>query len=237
MSVLNKVEGGYLQLLRVLVLAMATLVLVCAAIFGARALMNYNAKPKAVSEDIAISAASFHLGSEPEEKEAEGDGKSDVHAAEHAKLADSLLAVIKKHGKALAGPTFEVDKTEVHNFVEAALGEEDLGEKFVATQTAYIDQVFARADVVKHVKNSETFYETLNKAFGDYRKAYLAEKERISGEKAVAEGEASSKQVEAAQSIYLIGALFSAFILLVLLIVLIRIERSIRSISVGKPAV
>ena len=203
MSVLNKVESGYLQLMRILVLALATIVLVGVVVLGVSAVSDYNAKPATVSEAIDIKASSFKL----DDDAAEGTG--DDAAKQHpgaAKLEAALADVINKHGKTL-------------------------GEPFLTSQTAYLDQVLGRADVAKQAKTSEAFYAIVNKVFVDYHMAYITEKDRISTAKDAAKLEASDKRSNVYISVYMIAALFSAFIMLVLLIVQIRIERSIRVMS------
>ena len=85
--------------------------------------------------------------------------------------------------------------------------------------------------MAKQAKTSEAFYAIVNKVFVDYHMAYAAEKERISNAKDEAKLDASGKRSGVYISVYMIAALFSAFIMLVLLIVQIRIERSIRVMS------
>jgi hypothetical protein len=228
MSVLNKVESGYLQLMRILVLALATIVLVGVVVLGVSAVSDYNAKPATVSEAIDIKASSFKL----DDDAAEGTG--DDAAKQHpgaAKLEAALADVINKHGKTLLGASFQFDKAEVHELVVGALEDPDQGEPFLTSQTAYLDQVLGRADVAKQAKTSEAFYAIVNKVFVDYHMAYITEKDRISTAKDAAKLEASDKRSNVYISVYMIAALFSAFIMLVLLIVQIRIERSIRVMS------
>jgi len=228
MSVLNKVESGYLQLMRILVLTLATVVLVGVVLLVVNAVSDYYAKPAPVSETIDIKAAAFKLDDEAAEG-ADGDAAKQHPGA--AKLETALADVISKHGKALLGASFQFDKAEVHELVTGALEDPDQGEPFLTSQTAYLDQVLGRADVAKQAKTSEAFYAIVNKVFVDYHMAYAAEKERISNEKAEAKLDASGKRSGVYISLYMIAALFSAFIMLVMLIVQIRIERSIRVMS------
>lgn len=227
MSVLNKVESGYLQLVRILVLALATAVLIGVALLAVNAVGDYNAKPKAVSETIDIKASAFKLD---DDAATAGDDAAKPHPGA-AKAETALGDVINKHGKALLGASFQFDKSELHELVTTALEDNDLGEPFLTSETAYLDQVLGRADVAKQAKTSDAFYAVVNKVFSDYHMAYAAEKERISSEKDAAKMDVSDKRSGVYISLYVIAALFSAFIMLVMLIVQIRIERSIRVMS------
>lgn len=227
MSVLNKVESGYLQLMRILVLGLATVVLIGVALLGFSAVSDYNAKPKAVSEAIDIKASAFKLD---DGEQASGDDAAKPHPGA-AKLETALADVINKHGKALLGASFQFDKSELHELVTSALDDSDQGEPFLTSETAYLDQVLSRPDIAKQAKTNDAFYAVVNKVFSDYHMAYAAEKERISSEKDAAKMDASDKRSGVYISLYMIAALFSAFIMLVMLIVQIRIERSIRVMS------
>jgi hypothetical protein len=231
-SMLHKIEGGYLQLLRVLVLILATVALIGAVVLGGNAFSDYSAKPKAVSEAISIDPNSFRIKKEPETSSTEAADTAAPTSTDDSKLSDDLVAVINKHGKQLVGPSFVVQAEAVHTFVDAALAVPELGKDFISAQTKYLDQVFARPDVGNHVKGSQdTFFETMNDSFSEFRKSYLAEKQRIAAEKETAQQEVDLKKAGAFQALALFGGLLGAFVLLVLLIVLIRIERSIRAIS------
>ena len=89
MSVLNKVESGYLQLMRILVLALATIVLVGVVVLGVSAVSDYNAKPATVSEAIDIKASSFKLDDDAAEGTGDDAAKqhSPVKFAEQSKNA------------------------------------------------------------------------------------------------------------------------------------------------------
>jgi len=227
MSVLNKVEGGYLQLMRILVLALATMVLVGVVLLVVSAVGDYNAKPKAVSEAINIKASAFKLD---DEHPTAGDeaAKPSAGAAKHEA---ALAAVINKHGKALVGASFQFDQAEVRELVTNALEDPEQGDAFLTAETAYLDQVLSRADVAKQAGTVESFYTVVNKVFSDYQQAYAEEQARISSEKDAAKMDAEGKRSGVYISLYMIAALFSAFIMLVMLIVQIRIERSIRVMS------
>ncbi len=226
MSVLNKVEGGYLQLMRILVLGLATAVLVGVVLLVLSAVGDYNAKPKAVSEAIDIKASAFKMDDEP----VAGDEAAKPSAAV-AKHEAALAAVINKHGKALLGASFQFDQAEVRELVTNAFEDPDQGDAFLTAQTAYLDQVLSRADIAKKAGTVDAFYAVVNKVFSDYHQAYAEEQARISSEKDAAKMDAEGKRSGVYISLYMIAALFSAFIMLVMLIVQIRIERSIRVMS------
>ena len=59
MSILTKIEGGYLQVLRVIVLLFATAVLIGGVIFGVVALDARLSKPPKVDSAIQVDPASF----------------------------------------------------------------------------------------------------------------------------------------------------------------------------------
>ncbi|CAJ0813782.1 hypothetical protein LMG19087_01880 [Ralstonia wenshanensis] len=235
MSVLNKVESGYLQLMRILVLALATVSLIGVALFGVVAASDHNAKPKAVSETVDIKASAFKLDNEAGQNPEEGTQNSGDDAAKRdsnaAKLQTALADVINKHGKAMLGASFHFDSANLDGAVAAVMQDEDRAEPYLSSLTKYLDDVLSRPDVAKRIKTEQAYFQVFNKAVTDYRKAYAAEKERIAREKAEASAEASERRASASLSLYLIGGLFSAFIMLVMLIVQIRIERSIRVMS------
>lgn len=228
-SLISKMEKGYLQLLRVVVLLVASLAIFGAVFAGINALANYNAKPKEVSQTITIKPDDFSA----KQDKAPATTSTLAKPSENSpfnKLVDDLAAVVDKHGKLVDHPTFAVSREWASNFVREVQSNERLGSDYIPGLVSYFDAVFSRKDVVQEAK-ATSYNDMAFKIFGQYQAEYLAQKAKISNAESEAENEALAKRASAAESLYLFGSLFAAFITMALLLVLIRIERNLRAIS------
>ncbi|MEN2470987.1 hypothetical protein [Burkholderia sp. GS2Y] len=246
MSILTKIEGGYLQVLRVIVLLFATAVLIGGVIFGAVALDAHLSKPPKIDPAIQVDPASFSWESDAPAKAAPATGSptaKDDAASPAQRLSTQLSAIVQKHGRVALTPDFTLDSNVYEPSFQRVLGED--GHPPVAyyeQQIAYLDKVLSRQDVAADIKKKvaahgdayardQAYIDLITAITRDFAQRYEARRTAIENEKKAAEDTA----VENGQTARYAGAaalvaLYS-FVSLAVLIILIRVERSIRSIA------
>ncbi|MGV2290517.1 hypothetical protein AAHK20_17515 [Trinickia sp. YCB016] len=241
MAVLNRIENGYLQVLRVLTVAGATIGLVGAVGAGIYAASNFNSEPKPVSQHVSIDAASYKLPAAgniaDEQADAATDGTPPSARDTTDSLADKLAGqwtqMITAQGKKIVGPDYAPPSgAKMSEFYSTLLQKPKYGQEFIDGWRNYIDAVLTRPDVVKHInKSRETFVEVVNEASQHYLLTYELEQQRIKKEKEDAQAAAQAKRIDAIASLPVLGALFGAFVIFALLLLQIRAERSLRQIA------
>lgn len=230
---LNKIEGGYLQLLRVVILIAATIALGCVIVLGLNASEGLFVKPIAVSEEIKITPKSFKTGKAAEKPKTPVSMQSSDQVKS---LSEALGAVVTKHLRRLVSPTATINGDAVREVVSGFLNDKNLGVAYVEGLTKYVDESFKLDESAAGSKSSDAFFDELDKAFRSYETEYKAERARIEAEKRAALDEAEAKRSGALQSLYWSASCFAAFGMLVLLIVLIRVERNIHRMAITKDA-
>jgi hypothetical protein len=234
---LGALENGYLQLVRIFFLILATLALVVAVVKGVPALKNYNAEAEAVPSNVSVSATNFQL--EGDAKSADGHSTDSAPAnpkeKEKAALVDALHAVLISKGKALSGADFTYDKSNLIELVGDWYNAADHGAKYVSAQTRYLDEVLSRDDVSKTIKaDPSRFFETVNAAILQFGTDWQSQQDAIKSKKEAAELDASLKRIEALRSIGFVGGALGLFITLVLSLIMFRVDRSIRQIALTR---
>jgi len=226
MSLINKIETGYLQLLRILVLVLATLAILGAVWAGMNAAINYNAKPEKVDDKITLNGASFTLDASQaaQPKAATPEAKTD-----NSVLLTNFTAVMNKYAKQLS-PDSVAPTDGYSKYLDKMLNDPEQGPEYVKSLTVYLDQAFARKDVAAKAHGTD-FFTMADKIANAHADAWQAEKARIADAQKAAADAAVQKQAGAAQSLYALGGLFGTFVTLILLVVLIRIERNLRGIA------
>ncbi|KAK45978.1 hypothetical protein BG58_14965 [Caballeronia jiangsuensis] len=234
MYFLSKLESGYLQLVRIIFLVLATLALIVAVVAGVPAMMNYNAKAVTVPSDISVNASAFSLGdAEPASGQPNSDAApTDPAEKERAALLDGLHAVLLKHGKSLVGTGFTLEKSDLQGVVGSWMDDTDRGANFGKAQTKYLDDVLSRADVGKKVNGSQDqFFSVVSAAITQFTLGWEAQHAAIESKKAAAEVDASAKRISALQSLSVVAGATGLFITLVLSLIMFRVDRSIRKLA------
>jgi hypothetical protein len=228
---LNRIEGGYLQLLRVVILIAATVALICVVLLGMRASEGLFVKPIKVSEEIKIAPKSFKTGKIADApKTAESKAQSD----EVKKLAQALGSVLSKHYSRLVKPAGSLNGAAIEEVVVSYVNNKELGPSFVEGLTKYLDDSLSLDESAAGTKSSDSFFDDVDKIFKHYETQYKAERARIESEKHAAAADVEAKKLDAIQALYWSASCFAAFGMLVLLIVLIRVERSIHRLATSK---
>ena len=241
MAVLNRIENGYLQCLRVLTVAGATIGLVGAVGAGIYTASNFNTGPKPVSEHVSIDAASYKLPAAGNIADEQADVATDGTASSAHVNADSLadklaaqwLEMLTAQGKKIIGPDYTpgIPQAKMSEFYSKLL-QKPGGQEYLDGWRNYTDAVLTRPDVVKHINQSrETFVEVVNEASQQYLLTYELEQQRIEKEKEDAQAAAQAKRTSAIALLPVIGTLFGAFVIFALLLLQIRAERSLRQIA------
>jgi hypothetical protein len=229
MSLINRIETGYLQLLRVIVLLLASLAILGAVITGFNAVLNYNAKPTPVDEKIMVQPTAFSLNAAaPTTADSDHPATPPVDASA---LSKQLLQILNSHAKTLA-PDVAFKLADLAPVVDKNIADPELGADYQKALNVYFDQVLSRKDVAAQAHNSN-YIPMLNKIADTHREAWQKEKNRIADEQKAAVEAAQTKHMSAVESLYALGVLFTTFIMLILLVVLIKIERNLR--GVGQP--
>ncbi|TCW87489.1 hypothetical protein C5O80_06180 [Burkholderia sp. SRS-46] len=247
MNILSKIEGGYLQVLRVVVLLFATAMLVGGVAFGVIGLDAHLSKPPKGGDPGQVDTSSFSL-----EPAASSQAKT-ANPASHAgtedgsrptRLSEKLTTVLRKHGRAILSPNYAIERDAYVESYERVLGaiEHEPAAGFPEQQIDYLDKVLSRPDIAAGLKRKiaahtdeaareRVFSSAVGDIMEDFAPRYTARQAELENEKKAAEAAA----VENAQTARYAGAaaliaLYS-FVSLAVLIILIRVERSLRSIA------
>jgi len=234
MYFISKLDNGYLQLVRIIFLVLATLALIVAVVAGVPAAMNYKAKAVAVPSDISVSASAFHLeNAEPAADQHETDAApTDPAEKERAALVDGVHTVLLKHGKRLVGTGFALEKSDLQGLVGSWMDNPDRGANFGKAETKYLDDVLSRADVGKKVNGSQDqFFSVVSSAITQFSSEWETQHAAIALKKTAAEEEASEKRISALQSLSVVAGATALFITLVLSLIMFRVDRSIRKMA------
>ncbi|PCE24653.1 hypothetical protein [Burkholderia ubonensis] len=246
MSILTKIEGGYLQVLRVIVLLFATAVLAGGVVFGVIGLDAQLSKAPKIDSNVQIDPASFAWESgaqSPSKAPDDAPAAKTDNGSPAARLSAQLSGIVQKHGRAVVSPNYTVERDVYEPSFEQALERDDpLPITYFEQQASYLDKVLSRQDVAAGVKQKvaahgdetareETYNEVVSAIMRDFGERYGAKRTALENEKKAADEAA----VENAQTARFAGAaaliaLYS-FVSLAVLIILIRVERSIRSIA------
>lgn len=224
MSVIQKVESGYLQLLRVLFLLFATGAIVVAVILGGRYLAQHDAQPEPVKEEISLNLESYKL---QDAAPAAANGTTPVAAKGSPKdpLLEEFYAVIERMGKKVT-PDFIVNREPVVNLFRELERDPNLGRPFIKQLTVILDAAHGKKEIVDRLKHD--FGPEFVGLVEHFKTEYKHQRADIQAKKEMAEADAQLKQSQAMWSLYAAGVLFLGFVGLILLIVLLKIERNLR---------
>lgn len=225
MSIIQKLETGYLQLLRVLFLLFATAAIIFCVVQGINYLGNHDAKPAAVTQKIELTGTSFVV---PTTQTASGDPTSTEVAAKQKSdpLLEDLIKVLSDIGKA-SSPDFTINRARVVEIYHGYEQDTSLGKPFVRQLVAALPKTFQRAEVKAYFKHNmgEAFSSTLQHFADDYKR----QQGLVQTAETDADAAAAVKRADAFSSLYAAGVLFGVFVGLILLIVLLKIERNLRT--------
>lgn len=225
MSLIQKLESGYLQFLRVVFLLFATIAIIIAFILGGRYLMEHDAQAIPVKDDIKISLADYKPSDDLTTK-SDSTGKSNT-AAEKTKdpLFEEFSGALKKLGTA-AIPDFVLNLEAVNNIFRGIEKNPELGRPFLTQFVGILNTASTNPAIVVRLKKDVG--DEFNAILEHSQREYKAQANRIANQRQQAESDALSKQQQAMWSLYAAGVLFLGFVGLILLIVLLKIERNLR---------
>jgi hypothetical protein len=225
MSFIQKLEAGYLQLLRVLFLLFATAAIIFGIILGGKYLNNHDAKPEVVTQKIELSGASFVVP--PTATTAIDPISGEVALKEKSNpLLEDFIKVLSDIGKATS-PDFSINRGRVAEIFHGYERDSALGKPFIRQLVVALPKTFQRADVKAYFKQNlgEAFGSTLQHFVDEYKR----QQNLVETAENAAEAAASVKRADAFTSLYAAGVLFGVFVGLILLIVLLKIERNLRT--------
>ncbi|HYD93780.1 MAG TPA: hypothetical protein VEC01_00545 [Noviherbaspirillum sp.] len=228
MSLVQKVESGYLQFLRVVFLLAATGAIAIAVLLGVRYLLQHDAQPVPVRDEIVLTPESYKAPAKQDAENAPGDQASQSIDAPAAKdpLFVSFLASVENLGKA-TDPGFSVNHEPVQRLFNELENDSRLGRAFIKQFIGILDATKTNKAAIDRLKANfgSEFYAILN----HYKQEYKRQAADIEAKKNEAAAEAQMKQSQAMWSLYAAGVLFLGFVGLILLIVLLKIERNLRA--------
>lgn len=226
MSLIQKLESGYLQFLRVVFLLFATIAIVIAFILGGRYLMEHDAQAVPVKDEIKISLADYKpSGDLATHGDSAQNGKNAVTKAKDP-LFEEFSGALKKLGTT-AIPDFTLNIEVVNNIFHEIEKNPELGRPFLTQFVGILNTASTNPAIVVRLKKDVGA--EFNAILEHSQREYKAQANRIANQRQQAENDALSKQQQAMWSLYAAGVLFLGFVGLILLIVLLKIERNFRN--------
>lgn len=225
MSVIQKVESGYLQLLRVIFLLFATGAIVVAIFLGGRYLTQHDAQPEPVKEEISLNLETYKPVQDVAPDANEGAAPVVAKGAPKDALLEEFYAVIERMGKKVMAD-FTINRGPVVNLFRELERDPDLGRPFIKQLIGVLDAAQGKKEIVLRLKKD--FGSEFIALIEHFKAEYKQQHANIEAKKNRAAADAQVKQSEAMWSLYAAGVLFLAFVGLILLIVLLKIERNLR---------
>jgi len=230
---IQKIETSYLQLLRILLLLLATAALVLCAVMGSQFFIQRSAEPKPVDETIKLSlddySASIKMYDPATPQAKTGD---QAPAAKADPLFDEFLAAVNAFGK-VANPDFNLTKDNVNSAYRTMEEDSNLGRDFLKQLTGMLKAATSKTEIVARIKVNPL--NELNSLINHSKKEYKDKQSAIRAEKSRASDEAMATRAQANMSLYAAGAIFLVFAGTILLVVLLKIERNLRGIVPSTP--
>lgn len=229
---LQKIENFYLAILRVVVIAVAGLLLAAVVYFGFNSIGTISSAPKETPANPQVSSSDYKkaLMGEPDTQSGTGAAQP---AGGKGKVRDEYLKAAKVlsdyYAKRYAYPDGlnENALVEWYSQVGETYSAEELNHAFAAGFLVRVTEVVADPNFSSWElqKGAE---EALSGVITTYKTEFDKQIEEVEAANERAEAEHAAKRAESMQMIYVAGAAFLAFLLIVFLSIIIRIERNLR---------
>ena len=235
---LQKLENTYLAILRFLVIAVASVLLVAVVILGFNSFKAIQFEPVAKEITPQVSEQELIKGiiEKPISQATEPvDGKSDTPAATdpnmafYERAANAVVTFVSNHpdkGESVEkANVIEITKKRANSLYDPKLvsafakGFADSIEKTLADKS------------VNNAAQSTSPLDVVNKALNLFTQKFNAQIEKANAEHAAKQREYVEKKADGMQSLYVAAGAFVAFLLIVFLSIIIRIERNLRHLE------
>lgn len=229
---IQKLEQGYLQFLRIVLLILATIAIGAACVLGTRYALEHDAKPEPVIDEVKFkldaykpATSSSNVGENGEQEKTKGELKD----ALFEDYAQGLMQFIKASGSEVSA-----NRQGIRNSFNSIVEDRTLGRPFVKLLIPLIHEASKNKAIMERARlNAAEEYGRLLSHFID---DYKTQRAVIEANKLAASGAADATKASALVSLYAAGVGFLVFAGLVLLIVLLKIERNLRN-AIITPAV
>lgn len=224
MSLVQKMEAGYLQLLRVVFLLFATIAIIAVVILGAQFLSDRNAEPIPVTKKVELNASTYRFEDAlPTRDNATVNENSSKVKDE---LFEQFVAVIESNAKKKF-PDFVLNRNAIKDLFQGLEKNPTLGRSFIQKLIPVMDETYKNPkfkfrDVPEFGTKSYAIIEHFE---ADYRRQAA----EIRAAKEEADINAANTRVSANAALISAASGFGIFVILILLVVLLKIERNLRN--------
>ncbi|NVD74211.1 hypothetical protein HUX88_27320 [Duganella sp. BJB1802] len=226
---IQKIEQVYLQLLRIVLLLVATLAIVASVVLGVRYINTHDAQATPVKDEIKLNLSSYEPAKQAQAPAKGVDRTSDSSQQVTRKLDplfEDYYKAVDSFIKA-AGATVTLNKEQLHEGFESMAQDPSLGRDFLKLFIPVINDATKNPAILARAKlNMNEEYGRLLSHFGDQ---FKNDAQQIEAKKMEAQQAAETARASSTSSLYAAGAGFMIFAGLVLLIVLLKIERNLRT--------
>lgn len=226
MSLVQKVESGYLQLLRVVFLLFATIAIAAVCVLGVQFLAGRNAEPVAITKKIELKADGFDAAGTAQTKTGSAQSKNKGEVKDS--LLNDFISNIDSNAKRMF-PDFSLNKEYVANVFYEIDRDPTLGREFLEQLVPVMAQSYKNPNFKP--KNMQEFGDKTVAMLDHFKSDYRGQAGAIRAAKAEAEMDANHVRISAGNALVSAAGGFGVFVLLILLIVLLKIERNLRSDS------
>ena len=235
---LQKLENTYLAILRFLVIAVASVLLVAVVILGFNSFKAIQFEPVAKEITPQVSEQELIKGiiEKPISQATEPvDGKSDTPAATdpnmafYERVANAVVTFVSNHPD-------KGESAEKANVIEIikkranSLDDPKLVSAFAHGFADSIEKTLADKSVNDAAQTTSPV-DVVNKALSLFTQKFNAQIEKANAEHAAKQREYVEKKADGMQSLYVAAGAFVAFLLIVFLSIIIRIERNLRHLE------
>ena len=236
MSIVNRLEQTYLNVLRVVILTIASALLIVSLVAGTFGMLGVtsfsdsNVKPGKVStDDVIQELLPQHKAEAAKPKNTEPEkAKEDPYSKQLGKLADMIGAFINKHGAAAGEKAPERDRLiEVFKGRVDAYSEPEIATSYVDGLVDAYEKSLNHEGVLNRVKN-ESPIGVVNQILEKFTILFNEKlrKAEMENNKKLAEKIANS--AASMMKLYVAAGAFVLFLLVVFVSILVKIERNLR---------
>lgn len=229
---IQKLEQGYLQLLRIVLLILATVAIGAACVLGARYALEHDVKPAPVSDEVKFKLDAY--------KPPAGDSSVSEGGEQEKPKGEQKDALFEDYAQALtqfikaSGADITPNRQGMRNSFNSIVEEKALGRPFVKLLIPLIQEASKNKPIMARARLNVT--EEFGHLLSHFIEDYKDQRAVIEAKKVAASTAADETKAGALVSLYAAGVGFLVFAGLVLLIVLLKIERNLRVSTISPVA-
>lgn len=228
---IQKLETGYLELLRVVFLAGASIAIFIAIYCGVSYAVQHDAEPEEVKDEIKLTLTHYEGVATRQIDQDESPAPPGIAVRDG--LYEKFSANLTKLGKN-SDQSFSLNKDAARSLYSALKEDSTLGIAFIEQLNGVLEAAATKPEIVAGLRDD--FSAELNRLMEFAKSEYKLQSDLITAKREKAEADAEQKRVSAQVSLYTAGVLFLIFVGLILLTVLLKIERNLRHGEINKSA-